>query len=117
LISKFFYSYDASFDDLENEEFLEKPLDLVIFHLMKHMTTMKLKMLIIFYVLEGITWDISCFDFDRDPIYETDDDYRVKNEELLPLEQPTKYINDSYFWKHEEDMFTDWFQPLKDGLL
>jgi len=28
---QFFYSYDTSFDDLESEYFLEKPLDLVKF--------------------------------------------------------------------------------------
>jgi hypothetical protein len=27
------------------------------------------------------------------------------------------YTNDAYFWQHEEDMFTDLFQPLMAGLL
>jgi hypothetical protein len=62
-------------------------------------------------------WDISCVHFDGDPIYDINDDSRVRNEELFPLEQPSMYINDSYFWQHEDDMFADLFQsPRNDSL-
>jgi hypothetical protein len=36
---------------------------------------------------------------------------------MLPMEQPYVYINDSIFWKHEEDMFTNLFQPPRASLL
>jgi hypothetical protein len=45
-----FDSYDASFHDLESEEFLEEPLDVVIFHLMKSMMIV----LMILYTLEDV---------------------------------------------------------------
>jgi hypothetical protein len=57
------------------------------------------------------------FYFDGDPIYDIDDDSRVKNAELFPLEQPYMYINDAYFWQHEEDMFTYLFQPPRNDSL
>jgi hypothetical protein len=68
------------------------------------------------------------FHFYGGPIYDTNDDSRVKNVEFLPLEQqsfleifhnlpPTiMYTNDTYFWKHEEDIFIDLFQPYRDDL-
>jgi len=62
-------------------------------------------------------WDTSCFHFDRDPIYDIDDNSRVKSAELLTLEQLYMYTNDARFWQHEDDMFTNVFQPSKDGLL
>jgi hypothetical protein len=49
-----FEFYDASFDDLENEEFVEKPLDLVNFSFDEEHDGMRLKILMIFYILKGI---------------------------------------------------------------
>jgi len=61
-------------------------------------------------------WDMSCFHFDGNPIYDIDDDFRVKSVELFPLEQPSMYIYDSDFWQHEDDLFTDLFQlPRNDS--
>jgi hypothetical protein len=72
---------------------------------------------------------MTCFHFDGDPIYDTDDDSRIKSVELLPLEkpsfshnfhdhfQPYVYTNDVDFWQHEEDMLSDFFQPTMDDLL
>jgi hypothetical protein len=114
---------DASFDDLESEEFLEKPLDLVNFSFDEEHDDHKIENIDDFLHIGRHKWDMSCFHFDGDPIYDIDDDSRVKSAELFPLEQPSfsenfhdhfqpyMYINDAYFWQHEEDMFTDLFQP------
>jgi hypothetical protein len=34
-------------------------------------------------------WDVSCFHFDGDSIYDTNENSRVKSPKLLPLEQPS----------------------------
>jgi hypothetical protein len=73
--------------------------------------------MLIFLHIGRHKWDISCFHFDGDPIYDIDDDFRVKNVELLPLEHTSMYINDSYFWQHEDDMFTYLFQPPRNDSL
>jgi hypothetical protein len=66
------------FDDLESEEFLEKPLDLVNFSFDEEHDDIRLKILMIFYIGRN-KWDMSCFHFDGDPIYDIDDDSRVKS--------------------------------------
>lgn len=63
------------------------------------------------------SWDISCFHFDGDPIYDTDEDFRVKTAELLPLEHTSMYINDSSFGQQEDDMFIYLFQPPRNDSL
>jgi hypothetical protein len=45
---------DASFDDLESEEFLEKPLDLVNFSFDEEHDDHKIENIDDFYILEGI---------------------------------------------------------------
>jgi hypothetical protein len=108
-----FDSYDASFNDLESEEFLEKPLDVVNFS-----SNEKRDDHVEDFLRVGMhKWDMSCFHFDGDPIYGIDDDSRIKNEELLPLEHTSTCINYSYFWQHEEDMITKLFQPPRSDSL
>jgi hypothetical protein len=84
-----FEFYDASFDDLESEEFLEKPLDLVNFSFDEEHDGHEIENIDDLLHIERHKWDISCFHFDGDPIYDIDDDSRVKIAELLPLEQPS----------------------------
>jgi hypothetical protein len=56
---------------------------------MKNMMIIRLKILMTFLHIERHKWDMSCFHFDGDPIYDIDDDSRVKSAELFPLEQPS----------------------------
>jgi hypothetical protein len=70
-----FDSYDASFHDLESEEFFEEPLDVVDFSCNEeHDDCMD-----DFIHIGRRRWDMSCFSFDGDPIYDIDDDSRIKN--------------------------------------
>jgi hypothetical protein len=74
-------------------------------------------------------WDISCFHFDGDPIYDIDNDSSIKIAELFPfgttiIFQKIFIITFSHifgnmadFWQHEEDIFIDLFQPYRDDLL
>jgi hypothetical protein len=60
---------------------------------------------------------MNCFSFDGDPIYNVEDCHQRKNIELFPLEQPCVIDNDSYSWKHEDEMITYLFQPSRDDSL
>jgi hypothetical protein len=62
-------------------------------------------------------WDINYFHFDGNPIYDIDDDSRIKSVELFPLERPSMYINDSYFGQHEDDVFKYLFQSPRNNSL
>jgi hypothetical protein len=61
-----FDSYDASFHDLENEEFLEEPLDVVDFSSNEEHDDC----IDDFIHIGRCRWDKSCFHFDGDPIYD-----------------------------------------------
>jgi hypothetical protein len=77
-----FDSYDASFHDLESQEVLEEPLDVVSFSSNKEHDDC----IDDFIHVGRRRWDVSCFYFDGDPLYEDDNGPRIKNAKLFPLE-------------------------------
>jgi len=70
---------DASFHDLESEEFLEKYLDLVNFSFDEEHDDHKIENINDLLHIERNKWAMSCFYFDGDLIYHIDDDSRVKS--------------------------------------
>jgi hypothetical protein len=62
---------NASFNDLESEELVGKPLDLVSFSLDENINDL--------LRIEMNKWDMSCYYFDGDLIYDIDDDSIVKS--------------------------------------
>jgi hypothetical protein len=62
-------------------------------------------------------WDISCFSFDRDPIYDIKGNFQLKNAEIFPLEDCFPYMDNQDIWKPNDDMITYLFHPPGDGLL
>jgi hypothetical protein len=55
-------------------------------------------------------WDLSCFIFYGDPIYDMESSFRMKNDDML-------LSNDPIIQQLVDDMVADSFHPLKDGLL
>jgi hypothetical protein len=53
---------------------------------MKKMMIVRLKIDDLLHI-ERNKWEIICFYFNGDPIYDIDDDSRIKSAKLLPLEQ------------------------------
>jgi hypothetical protein len=82
-MKKVSYSYDASFHDLESQEVLEEPLDVVSFSSNKEHDDC----IDDFIHVGRRRWDVSCFYFDGDPLYEDDNGPRIKNAKLFPLER------------------------------
>jgi hypothetical protein len=62
-------------------------------------------------------WDISCFGFDKDPIYDIEGSFQIKNAEIFPLEDCFSYVDDPNTWQTNDDMITYFFHPPGDGLL
>jgi hypothetical protein len=112
-----FDSYDVFVDNLVSEEFLGKPLDLEYFSFNEECDDHEIENDDEFLCIRRHKWDMSCSHFDADPINDTEDDFRFKSMELLPLEQPSMYINDSDFGKHEDDMVMDICQPPRNDSL
>jgi hypothetical protein len=61
-------------------------------------------------------WDVSCFIFYRDPIYDIEGGSHAKEVELSSSENcsPCAYNSDS--WQPNDDMVTDLFHPFVDDL-
>ena len=62
-------------------------------------------------------WDIGCFSFDRNPIFDVEGSYQLKNTEIFPLEDYFPYMDDQDTWQPNDDMISDLFNPPGDGLL
>jgi hypothetical protein len=63
-----FEFYDTSFSNLEKENLMEKPL------FDEEHDNKEIENIDALLHIERHKWDISCFYFDGDPIYDTDDD-------------------------------------------
>jgi hypothetical protein len=63
---QFFEFCDASFDDLESEEFLEKPLNLVDFSSDEEYDDHEIENIDDLLHIKRHKWDISCFHYDGD---------------------------------------------------
>jgi hypothetical protein len=106
----------ASFHDLESEEVLEEPLDALDPSCYNKGDDV-IENIDDFIHVGRRKWDMSCFGFSGDPIYDIEGCFQIKNKELLSSEQPYVIANDSDVWQHEDDMITDLFQPPRDDLL
>jgi hypothetical protein len=62
-------------------------------------------------------WDIGCFIFDGDPIYDIEGSFQIRNVEVFPLEGCFSYMDDQDIWQFSDDMITDRFHPSRDDLL
>jgi hypothetical protein len=62
-------------------------------------------------------WDVGCFGFDGDPIYDIEGSFQTRNVEAFPLEGCFSYMDDQDIWQLNDDMITDLFHPPRDGLL
>jgi hypothetical protein len=61
-------------------------------------------------------WDISCFNFDGDPIYKDEGRFQTKNAEIFPLEDCFSYVGNQDIWQPNDDMITYYFYPSEDDL-
>jgi hypothetical protein len=89
-----FDSYDASFHNLENEEFLEEPFDVVDFSSNKEHNDC----IDDFICIRGHRWHKNCFHFDGDLIYDGNNGSRIKIAILSPLEYAYMSIVDLSSW-------------------
>jgi hypothetical protein len=107
---------DTSPYDLESDGFFEEPFGVLdpSFH---EMGDDAIENIDDFIYIGRHKWDMSFSSFDGNPIFYVEGHFQRKNIELLTLEQPYAYANDTEVCKHEDDMITDLFQPPRDDLL
>jgi hypothetical protein len=86
----------------DTSEFMEKPSEKVDDHIDDFICVWK----------RG--WDISCFNFDGDPIYDNVSSFQTKKEKIFPLEDFFSYMGDQYIWNPIDDMIIDYFYPSED---
>jgi hypothetical protein len=100
---------DALLHDSENEEVLEEPLD-ALFPSCYNESDDLIGDIDEFIHVGIRKWDVTRHYFNGHPIYDIEGYFQ-----LLSLEQP--YVNDLDVWKHEDEIITDLFQLLRDGIL
>ena len=59
-------------------------------------------------------WDMSCFNIDRNPIYDIEDSSQIEGVEFSSSKEWFTYIYDLDVWNPRNDMVTDFFLPFKD---
>jgi hypothetical protein len=70
-----------------------------------------------FIHVERSGWDIGCYSFGGDPIYDIEGGFRVKNDKLFSPECLSTCLYGSNVWQHDDDMVMDLFRPPKDDWL
>jgi hypothetical protein len=61
-------------------------------------------------------WDVGCFIFYRDPIYDIEGSSQEKRVELSSSEDWSSCVYDSDAWQPDDDMVTYLFHPFEDDL-
>jgi hypothetical protein len=61
-------------------------------------------------------WDIDCFSFDGDPIYDIEGNFEIRNAKVFTLEGCFLYVDNQYIWHPSDDIITNLFHPPRDGL-
>jgi hypothetical protein len=100
---------DAFFCDLESEEVLEKPLDVLNPSCYDRGNDMIDNIDEFIHVGER-KWDVICYD--GDPIYDIEDHFQK-----LPLQLSYQVTNNYDIWQQGDDIVTDIFQTPKDDLV
>jgi hypothetical protein len=102
---------DTLFHDFGSEEVLEEPLDAT-----DPLCNDVIENIDDFIHVGRHAWDVDCFGFDGDPIYDIEGSFQIRNTKVFPLEGCFSYMDHPTIWHPDDNMSIDWSHPFKDDL-